>query len=127
VLARLSRILIVIALAGSIGLQWAFLQAVAWTGMVISYSQDASWREAVAKTFDGKHPCNLCRRIAEGKKSEKFPEARVDIVKKFEFQYSPQSFIVAAPTYFLELRPVNAAADSWTAPPPVPPPRRFPV
>ena len=61
VIARFPRFLIVLALAGSIGLHWAFLQSVAWDGMVISYSEDAPLSEALAKTFDGRHPCFLFR------------------------------------------------------------------
>lgn len=45
-------------------------------GMVVSYSQKASITEAIDQTFDGKHPCPMCKAIksasAEGKeKSEK--------------------------------------------------------
>ncbi len=37
-----------------------------WVGMAISYSQDSSsFSEALAKTFDGKHPCKLCKFVAE--------------------------------------------------------------
>jgi hypothetical protein len=122
VLARLARIFIVLALAGSIGLQWTFLQAVAWTGMVISYAQDAPLVEAVSKTFDGKHPCKLCRQISEGKKSEKRPEARVEL-KKFEFQYLVEAFVLLAPSFYYELRSPDSSADSRTLAPPVPPPR----
>jgi hypothetical protein len=75
VLYRLTRLAIVVALACSIGLHWGFLQSVAWVGMVVSYSQDAPLREALAKTFDGKHPCPLCKEIAKGKQSEKKSES----------------------------------------------------
>ena len=65
-LYRLTRIAIVAALACSIGLHWGFLQSAAWVGMVIHYSQDAPLKEALVKTFDGKHPCALCKEIAKG-------------------------------------------------------------
>jgi hypothetical protein len=57
VLTRLSKLVLALALAGSIGLHWAFLQAVAWTGMVASYACILPISEALQKTFDGKHPC----------------------------------------------------------------------
>lgn len=57
-------------LALSLGIHWTLLQTVAWTGMVISYSQRAPLREAISKTFDGKHPCALCKAIQKGRAAE---------------------------------------------------------
>lgn len=54
----------------SLGLHWALLQTVAWTGMLVSYSRDASLVDAVSKTFDGKHPCRLCKAIRKGQAEE---------------------------------------------------------
>ena len=67
----MARFLVVLALAVSVGLHWGFLQSVAWVGMVASYSQDASFAEALGKTFDGKHPCKLCTSIQKGRAEEK--------------------------------------------------------
>lgn len=64
------RWLLVALLCLSLGLQWAFLQGVAWTGMVISYARDGSVIEAVTKTFDGEHPCPLCKVVEEGQKQD---------------------------------------------------------
>ena len=58
----------------SLGLHWALLQTVAWTGMLVSYSRDGSFKQAVAKTFDGKHPCPLCKVIEKGRAEEKKQE-----------------------------------------------------
>jgi len=57
-------------LALTLGLHWAFLQSVAWVGMFVSFSADSPVGVALVKTFDGKHPCNLCKVVAEGKKAE---------------------------------------------------------
>jgi hypothetical protein len=122
VIARLSRSLIVLALAGSIGLHWAFLQSVAWVGMVISYSEDTTLTQALVKTFDGRHPCSLCKEIAQHKQAEKKPESRPDW-KKFEFSYSPVAFIFQAPSSFWEMRRPDSAADLLNSAPPAPPPR----
>ena len=46
------------------------MQTVAWTGMAISYSQRAPLREALSKTFDGRHPCALCNAIQKGRAEE---------------------------------------------------------
>ncbi|NJM55217.1 MAG: hypothetical protein HC841_04260 [Verrucomicrobiae bacterium] len=62
---------IVSALCFTLGLHWAVLQAVAWTGMIVTYSQDGSLGDAVEKTFNGKAPCKLCKAVAEGKRTER--------------------------------------------------------
>jgi hypothetical protein len=59
------------ALVVSLGLHWAVLQTVAWTGMIVKNSRNSSFTEAVSKTFDGKHPCKLCKAIQQGRAEEK--------------------------------------------------------
>ena len=120
--ARLPRMVIALALASSIGLHWTVLQVVAWAGMIVSYSQEAPLGEAVVKTFDGEHPCNLCKQIAKGKQSEKKSEFKFE-VKKLEFRYTPFAFVFLAPSCFRELRAGDDRADLLTHSPPVPPPR----
>jgi hypothetical protein len=61
----------VLLLVLSLGLHWAVLQTVAWAGMVVAYSQNSTLREAVSKTFDGQHPCPLCKAIEQGREHEK--------------------------------------------------------
>ena len=60
-----------ILLVLSLGLHWAVLQTVAWTGMIISYSRHASFAAAVSQTFDGGHPCPMCKAIKQGRAEEK--------------------------------------------------------
>ena len=38
--------------------------------MMVDYSRGASVTEAVAKTFDGEHPCNLCKKISKVRQGE---------------------------------------------------------
>ena len=54
-----------------LGLHWGLLQTVAWTGMIISYSREATFKVAIGQTFDGAHPCPLCKAIAKGRAEEK--------------------------------------------------------
>lgn len=61
----------VATLSLSLGLHWCFLQSVAWAGMIVSYSRDATFAEAISKTFDGLHPCKLCKLVQNKKHSEK--------------------------------------------------------
>ena len=119
---RLPRLAIVAALACSLGLHWGFFQSVAWVGMVVSYSRDGTVGQALVKTFDGKHPCALCKAVAEGKKSEKKSECPV-AGKKFEFSYSATVFVFSAPAHFWEASGLEERADSLNHAPPVPPPK----
>jgi len=122
VLARASKWLIVLALSCSVGLHWAFLQSVAWTTMLADNLRVSSFTEAAQRTFDGKHPCSLCRAIAKGKQGEKqqqFPNG----LKKVEFVYQRSIFFLNST---LDLPGVPALGDSEgraKAKPPAPPPR----
>jgi hypothetical protein len=124
VLSRLPKLLLALALASSIGLHWAFFQTLAWTQMVISYSQNAPLSEALVKTFDGKHPCKLCKNIAESKRSEKHSDSDLDL-KKFEFSFVASEFAFSAPAFLDEPSPSNDSAAALVRTPPVPPPRQL--
>ena len=123
-LARLPKLLVVLALAGSIGLHWAFLQVVAWTGMMISYSQDRPVTEAVADTFDGQHPCKLCKQIAKEKQAEKRCEFQFES-SKLKFAHASAAFIFSTPPLLWEVAVPDQSAELLTHAPPVPPPRFF--
>jgi hypothetical protein len=68
------RLAIVLLLVLSLGLHWAFLQTVAWTGMLIRYSQQNTFAEAVSQTFDGEHPCAMCKVVQQGRAAERQQE-----------------------------------------------------
>ena len=121
----LLKALVAVALAGSIGLHWSFFQVVAWAGMMISYSQNAPLTEAVAKTFDGQHPCKLCKQIAKSKRAEKKTDCQSEF-KKLEFSFARVAFIFGAPSSFWEVRATNDAADLLSHAPAVPPPKTLP-
>jgi hypothetical protein len=65
------RAITVLLLVLSLGLHWALLQTVAWTGMLVAYAQKGSIAQAITKTFDGDHPCALCKVIKQGRAEEK--------------------------------------------------------
>jgi len=81
VLARCGKLLVVAALVLTTGLHWAALQTLAWTTMLANNLCEQTFTEAVARTFDGEHPCPLCKAIAAGKKSEKKSEAVAPTLK----------------------------------------------
>ena len=70
-LRKIGLLLVCVALVSIAGGHWAALQVLAWTQMVNMYSRDASIVEALMKTFDGKHPCGLCRKVDEGRQRKK--------------------------------------------------------
>jgi hypothetical protein len=127
VFARFGKCLVVIALVLATGAHWAALQTIAWTTMLAAnLASQQSLTEAVTQTFDGDHPCPLCKAIAAGKKSEKKSEAIAPVLK-MEFPPVAERFVLIAPKLFPVFSPANTFADSVSSKPPVPPPRSFPV
>src|SRR5437867_13429722 len=119
----LSRWFVVFALIFALGAHWAILQSVAWTSMVIAYSQKAPLKEALQKTFDGQHPCRLCRFVAEGQKSEQRQHARP--VVKLDVCFVAQRLTLFPPRleagYPARMDCLPAPAEAL----PTPPPRRL--
>ena len=113
-----------IALLTATDSQWLVLQSVAWAGMIVSYSQKAPLKTALAETFDGKHPCCLCKAIAAAKKSEKKKEFPLQ-VRKLEFPPAPENFALVAPSHFRLLPLQNSFAKFLSQKPLLPPPRGF--
>ena len=114
---------LMIALFAATDAPWAALQSVAWAGMIVKYSEKAPLKTALAETFDGKHPCCLCKAIAAAQKSEKKTEFPLQ-VRKLEFPPAPENFVLVRPTHF-QLLPMagNAFASSLIQKPLLPPPR----
>lgn len=73
---KAGRLFLILALVMSAGAHWVVLQGVAWTAMLVENTQCASLVEAVKQTFDGEHPCGLCKNIAAGKSKEDERKAR---------------------------------------------------
>jgi hypothetical protein len=46
------------------------VQEVAWVKMLVSYTRESGLKQGVIATFDGKHPCSLCKQAAEFRKQE---------------------------------------------------------
>ena len=122
-ISRLAKLLMALGLAASIGLHWAFFQSVAWVGMVISYSQRAPLKEALVKTFDGQHPCLLCKQIAQERKGQHKSDRQFE-PKKLEFVSFGQLLTLVPPPRFYLFRAADAWAPQLLYSPPVPPPRK---
>lgn len=83
VLSRFKNLVMAATLVLSLGLHWPLLQSVAWFNMIVSFSQHEGIEQAVAKTFSGKHPCNLCKFVSEGKQAQD-KKAPSDSIKKLD-------------------------------------------
>jgi len=82
VFIRIGKIFLVLALVAMLGAHWALLQTVAWTTMLADNLRSGSLHDAVTRTFDGQHPCCLCKAIAAGKQSEKKAEFSFQFFRK---------------------------------------------
>lgn len=105
------------------GGHWAVLQSVAWARMIADYAQSEPLASAVEKTFDGEHPCTMCKDISQSKKSEERPvSAKSDKKVESVAGDSRDAMFVNAPD------PIWSHGDPSLLPvspeaPPVPPPR----
>jgi len=115
---------IVLALVAMLGAHWALLQTVAWTTMLADNLCTQPVKEAVTETFDGNHPCNICKAIAAGKQSEKKTEFSFE-TQKLEFPPLKENFVLIAPSLFQLLPQENFSAKSLAQKPLIQPPRGF--
>ena len=109
----------------TLGLHWTVLQSAAWVGMVVAYSKNASLGEALEKTFDGAHPCPLCKIVESGSKTddENEKQAASTKIKKIDLMLAIVEALVVpapeAPDYLTHTQ--QPVSREYT--PPVPPPR----
>ena len=122
VFVRLGHILLILALLGATGGHWAVLQTIAWADMLTNNLQTESVGEAFTKTFNGAHPCKMCKQISAGKTAEKKSEIPLQI-KKLEFVSERPVFIFAAPQDFRLAPLLLSELDGLNHQPSVPPPR----
>jgi len=111
------------ALFLSIGGHLALLQGVAWATMIRDYSRTSSVTAAVEKTFDGRHPCAMCKKIAAQRSHDEKVPVTVKVQKKSEvflreigsklplptfhpFVYGPTSFFLMPELCFAPPVPV---------------------
>jgi hypothetical protein len=85
------------ALFLSAGGHLALLQGVAWATMIRDYSRTGSVTVAVEKTFDGKHPCPLCKKITAQRAAEQKAPATVKAEKKAEVFLASSATLMPLP------------------------------
>jgi hypothetical protein len=118
------KIVTVLLLVLTLGLHWALLQTVAWTGMIVTYSRDGSLTEAVSKTFDGKHPCCMCKAVESGRQEEQkqskeklTPDAKIKCVLPVEIACLYNPVATEAPLAITTLAPLSHQTEPQTPPP----------
>ena len=119
---RAAKVAVILAVALSVGLHWALLQSVAWTGMLVTFAQQTTLREAFTKTFDGKNPCRICKLVREGQQSEKAKESLLPLVK-IESLPCAAVFVLTPPAPLFLPPAIDLRAFSRAESPPLPPPR----
>ena len=108
-----------------LGAHWALLQTTAWTAMFADNLRTHSLSESIARTFDGKHPCPICKAVAAGKKSEKKNEVALQ-TQKLEFLPVNENPVLISPSSFQLLPlPADLLMESLIQKPLTPPPRGF--
>ncbi len=122
--SRFIRAFVVVLLALSLGTPWALLQSVAWVSMVVNYSRNASLAQAISQTFDGKHPCKLCRLIKQGQAQEReqHPQSTQPI-QKLELALPPSLVVVFHPPVPCGTFQPKFVPETRSERPPTPPPR----
>jgi hypothetical protein len=121
---RLTLAFLLFALLFAMGGQWAVLQSIAWTTMLADNIRTASLPEAVAKTFDGKHACRLCKAVAAGKNSEQKKEF-ISVTLKLEFPPVGETVFLITPMPSHPFPQQNSFSEPLAQKPALPPPRSF--
>ncbi len=117
--------MLIAALSVAFGGHWVVLQSVAWTRMVLENARHEELRTAVSQTFDGEHPCALCKSIEKGRQEEKKQEAPLVVTKLILFHYLP-TVTLWQPQDCWRLETADDFSQALATEPPVPPPRTFP-
>ncbi|SRR5581483_858577 len=121
-LLRLGNALLIVALLGISGAQWFVLQSIAWGTMLAENARHSAWSEAVHRTFDGAHPCALCKKIEQGKKSEKKADVTFVVTKINLFHQADARFVMREREMW-KMRVGDFASELRFEQPPLPPPR----
>jgi hypothetical protein len=133
---RLGLLCAALAMFSIAGGHWAVAQTVAWGQMLRDYTQrNGSFTVAVEQTFDGQHPCELCREIDAAKAQENQTDnpaqkpfsdqqktVKSDKDKLFPLEdHSPLARLAADDLRWLPAPSLDATARAER--PPTPPPR----
>lgn len=122
---RIARLVVVGAICLSLGMHWALLQGIAWTGMLISFASKGTVIEAVQKTFDGQHGCALCHKVKEGRESSpELPQQSGHSLQKINAVLVEMTTLVAPAGETISFAMLREMMVKRNELPETPPPRR---
>lgn len=126
---QFARLLLVATLMVSIGGQWMVLQGVAWMGMAVSYSlAEGSVADGLSKTFDGEHPCPLCKAVKKATDDDgdsSVPGQSGKGKKKVELFSAATRILFAPDPMRLEKECGNVEGEALLMAPEAPPPKEL--
>lgn len=121
-LLRLAQVFLVVAVFCLVNGSDFIAQGVAWGTMIFDYSAHDTVMNAVLKTFDGGHPCDLCKKVDEHQGSQQRSLAENNLRKLHLCAIEPEPFHLAGvavqtfPAYVPKVVHVGSRPD-------LPPPR----
>jgi hypothetical protein len=125
-LRRLNRtigLLLCFFFISSSGGGWFVIQSFAWANMIWQSAASESIRDSVIRTFDGKHPCEICKHIAR-EKSKRSDKPALLSLQKVKLRPSPAIELAIrdageTPRPFVAQKPsIQAARVGPVTPPP---------
>ena len=90
--------------------------------MIMDYSKRESLCQAIAQTFDGRHPCSLCHVVNKGKTAEKKSDLQL-LTPKLDLICTKHAIALALPFISFDYANSNFRISEVGHSPPVPPPR----
>lgn len=112
-----------LALMCALNAHLPLMQIGAWAGMLVTYSQGRTLAEAAAMTFDGEHPCPLCKAIKKQQEAERKTLAPAFVSAKLLIIHEHPACWVAPQAPVARIAAPNDSADASVTAPEVPPPR----
>jgi len=122
-LVHITSVFLLLAMLVNINLHLPVLQISAWAGMMVEYSRDNSFMDAAEMTFDGDHPCSMCKAIEkEQTKPGDDSISATSLSRLLLYQESPVDWIhTFCPLE--DLRHMKITSSNVSTQPEVPPPR----
>jgi len=90
--------------------------------MIVDYSKRGSLCQAIARTFDGAHPCSLCHIVDRGKTSEKKSDLQL-LTPKMDMICTRRAITLVRLFAYVDYVTGDFSVFQIGESPPVPPPR----
>ena len=126
-MSGLGRVLALIAVAHLAGGQWAVLQGIAWSKMIVDAGRETPLKLVFIETVTGQRTCSLCLEIRDGQRKESEAPQNSETAKRpttLPFAEDCERVVVTPPGAGRFKRELDRElVIQWVLDPPVPPPR----